>query len=895
MGQAMALHRNGNLPEAESIYSQLLGKHPDDFDAQHFLGVLRYQQGRHDEALRLIGTALKTKAGDVGALFHQGLVLASLKRHEDAVASFDSALSIKPDSPDALYHRAIALGVLDRLEEALATYDRLLAFKPDHVEALTNRGNVLRDVGRHDEALASYDAVLAIKPDYAVALYNRGVVLQELHRLEEALAGFDRVLAVDPDHVEALNNRGNVLQDLKRLDDALASYDRLLAIKPNFAQAYNNRANALRDLNRREDALVSYDKAVALDPANATAWSNRGAVLQEMKRHNEALASYDKALASYHKALAADPRSADTLNKRGLALWSLRRFDEALASYERALAIQPNHAEALRNRGTVLRDLNRRAEALASYVRALAVEPDDAVALNGRGLVLAEAAQFDEALISYDRAIALRPDYVEALSNRGLALQGLNRLDEALTNYDHAIALKPDYAQALLNRAMCRLLAGQYVGGWADYEWRWAATDNVGPRPPYVNWQGEDLKDRRLLVFAEQGLGDVIQYVRYLPIAARVGCRVTFLATPSLARLLPPAMGGIEVASSLPREREFDFQCALMSLPHRLGTDETSIPAAVPYLRAEDALVDRWQKRIGPKGFKVGICWQGNPTAPAERGRSIPLDQFRILGQVPGVRLISLQKNHGLDQLARIPADMTVETLGDDFDGGGDAFVDCAAVMHALDLVVTSDTAVAHLAGALGRPVWLLLQHVPHWTWMLDRSDSPWYPSMRLFRQTRRDHWDSVFDEIAAALRVLVGQQGRQPGGRPGNPQVPISWGDLIDKITILEVKSERLTSPQPLANVRRELAALEAVLQAHGDHATRVAGPRAASHAINGRLFDIEDAIRDREARQLFDAEFIQLARSIYFANDERGRIKREVNAILNSELVEEKQYAKY
>jgi tetratricopeptide (TPR) repeat protein len=184
-----------------------------------------------------------------------------------------------------------------------------------------------------------------------------------------------------------------------------------------------------------------------------------------------------------------------------------------LASYETALAIRPNHAEALRNRGTVLRDVNRRADALASYVKALAIEPDHPVALNGHGLVLAEMGRFEEALTSYDRAIALRPDYVEALSNRGLALQGLNRLDEALTNYDRAIALKPDYAQGRLNRAMCRLLAGQYAGGWADYEWRWA-TENVGQRPHFVNWQGEDLKGRRLLVFAEQGLGDIIRIKR---------------------------------------------------------------------------------------------------------------------------------------------------------------------------------------------------------------------------------------------------------------------------------------------------------------------------------------------------------------------------------------------
>jgi hypothetical protein len=209
---------------------------------------------------------------------------------------------------------------------------------------------------------------------------------------------------------------------------------------------------------------------------------------------------------------------------------------------------------------------------------------------------------------------------------------------------------------------------------------------------------------------------------------------------------------GIEVVGALAPGRTFDFQCALMSLPHRLGTDRDSIPGCVPYLQAEEASIERWRERIGSHGFKVGVCWQGNPAGPAEQGRSIPLVQFQTLGRLAGVRLISLQKNYGLEQLAGVPPGMAVESLGEAFDAGPDAFVDCAAVMHCLDLVVTSDNAIAHLAGALGRPVWLALQHVPHWTWMLDRPDSPWYSSMRLFRQTRRDVWDSVFDEMAAEL-----------------------------------------------------------------------------------------------------------------------------------------------
>jgi len=598
--------------------------------------------------------------------------------------------------------------------------------------------------------------------------------------------------------------------------------------------------------------------------------------------------------------LGAKADYCDALHLIALVYARQRRFDEALAGYDRALAVRPDFAEALNNRGNALQELKRFDEALASYDRALAVRPNYAEALNNRGYSLHELKRFDEALASYERALAVRPDYAEVLNNRGRTLEELKRFDEALASYDRAIALKPDYARSLANRAICKLRLGRFIEGWADYEWRRDAAMFHGQRPDFPIWNGERLEGRRLLILSEQGLGDVIQFVRYLPLLAQHRCEVTFLAPANLIRLLRSVANGIEIVSALGGGRTFDFQCALLSLPHRFGTDLTSIPSSIPYLQAEDALIARWQERIGPYGFKVGICWQGNPSGSIDQGRSIPLGRFWPLGQIPGVRLISLQTVHGLEQLAGLPAGMVVETLGEDFDAGADAFVDCAAAMHGLDLVVTCDTAIGHLAGALGRPVWLALKQVPHWPWMLDRSDNPWYPSMRLFRQPSREAWEPLFDEMAAELRKLahgnrsshVAQSG---GSGPQSPLVPVSWGELIDKITILEVKSERLTSPQALANVGRELTALEAVLEAIGQPSSRISELRADLRAVNARLFEIEDALREREALQQFDDMFVQLARSVYCSNDERARIKREINSILNSEFIEEKQYARY
>jgi hypothetical protein len=334
-----------------------------------------------------------------------------------------------------------------------------------------------------------------------------------------------------------------------------------------------------------------------------------------------------------------------------------------------------------------------------------------------------------------------------------------------------------------------------------------------------------------------------------------------------------------------------------MSLPNRLGTDLASIPNSVPYLRAEGALIAHWRERIGEHGFKIGIAWQGNPQGNVDQGRSIPLTEYLALARLPGVRLISLQKQHGLDQLARLSADTKIETLGDEFDSGPDGFIDTAAVMETLDLIITSDTSIAHLAGALGRPTWVALKYVPDWRWLLDRADSPWYPTMRLFRQSESDNWKPVFSAMERELQPLLleckGKANSAQGfGSPANPTVQVSWGELIDKMTILEIKEARLTSPAAIANVRRELTSVRVVAQDVQSKNAHLAHLTSELRAINEALWEIEDKIRAKEAAKSFDEGFVDLARSIYLKNDKRADIKRQINTLMKSEIVEEKQY---
>ena len=887
-----------------------------------------FQTNRYPRCLQLVDKAIALKPDYPEAYSNRGLVLQELRRLDEALASYDKAIALKPDYPEAYSNRGLVLQELRRLDEALASYDKAIALKPDYPEAYSNRGNVLQELRRLDEALASHDRAIALKPDYAQAYSNRGLVLQELRRLDEALASYDKAIALKPDYPEAYSNRGNVLQELRRLDEALASHDRAIALKPDYAQAYSNRGLVLQELRRLDEALASYDKAIALKPDYPEAYSNRGNVLQELRRLDEALASHDRAialkpdyaqaysnrglvlqelrrldeaLASYDKAIALKPDYPEAYSNRGNVLQELRRLDEALASHDRAIALKPDYAQAYSNRGNVLQDLRRLDEALASHDKAIALKPDYAQAYSNRGNVLQELRRLGEALASHDRAIALKPDYAQAYSNRGLVLQELRRLDAALASYDKAIALKPDYAEAYKNKSVCLLLGGRFEQGWSLYEWR-------KKNPEYVKlfaahsysqplWFGEErIAENTLFVYWEQGLGDTIQFCRFAKLAEHLGANIVISAQNCLHGLLKTLSPSIKLIKENEVALNFDYHCPLMSLSLAFNTTLENIPADIPYLCAEPERTENWKQKLGNDGFKIGIAWQGSK-GRIDTGRSFALTEFYGISQVPNVRLISLQKHEGVEQLSKLPEGMKIESLGEDYDAGADAFLDAAAVMENLDLIISSDTAIAHLAGALGRPVWVALKHVPDWRWMLDRSDSPWYPTMRLFRQRTRGDWEGVFSDIANELVALICSKQEitsLEALKKPTPRAPISWGELIDKITILEIKSVKLLNETALANVRKELSLLAEIagMQVRG---SEVLNLKKKLRAVNEELWEIEDRIREKELADEFDQNFIALARSVYKRNDERTGIKRQINALLASEIIEEKSYKNY
>ena len=604
----------------------------------------------------------------------------------------------------------------------------------------------LHKSGRLEEATLIYRELLETDPDHFDLLHLMGLAAQEAGTPDEAERYFVQAIGVKSDFWQIYASYGRALHDLERLDEALARYDEALLLNRADAETHGERALVLKDLGRFDEALAGLDTSICLRPADALAFANRGAVLRDLGRLAEAVASYDG-------AIKRDPSLAVAHSNRGVALKELRRFDEAIASYEAAIAVRPAYAEVWFNRCNALTELRRLDEALASIDKALAINPAYAQAHCNRGDVLQSLRRFEEAVASYDQAIAITPDYAEAHSNRGEALKELGRLDEAIASYDEAISIKPDYAEPLWNKGLLTLLRGNLKEGWPLYEWRKKTRAPYGARSfPRPFWNGEEsLRGKTILVHWEQGLGDTIQFCRYIADLDKRGARVLFAPQKALGALMQSLACAFDLVDVDDPGLTFDFHLPLLSAPYAFRTDFSTIPGQASYLKAQASRMAIWRKRIGPEGLKVGVCWQGS-TGPVDVGRSFPLTAFRGLSDMSGVRLISLHKGAGETQLRDADAGLRLESLGTDYDAGAHAFLDAAAVIMCCDLIITSDTAMAHLAGALGARTFVALKHQPDWRWLQTREDSPWYPSMRLFRQPSPGDWDDVFKRIKTTL-----------------------------------------------------------------------------------------------------------------------------------------------
>jgi Flp pilus assembly protein TadD len=536
-------------------------------------------------------------------------------------------------------------------------------------------------------------------------------------RLDLAERGYRRVLAADPRHVDALHHRGIIAGQKGRYGLAADMIGRALLLEPSDAELHHNLGVALAGQGRHAAAAECYQRAISLRPDYQEAHIHLGGVLRLLRRQ-------DEAVASYRAAIALRPDDAAAYNDLGHTQWLSGQLDEATASLRSAVALRPEFAEAHNNLGNLLLETGER----------------------------------DEAIATYRKAIALKPDYPEAYNNLGVALWRVRRApEEAAVCYRKAISLLPDYADAHHNLAHALLAQGDMPAGWHEYEWRWRGQDLRDARRDFAQpqWRGEAAEGRTLLIHAEQGLGDTLQFCRYAPLVAALGLRVMLQVPRPLVRLLGTLRGVDQVFAHMSDMPAFDLHCPMVSLPLAFGTTMATIPAATPYLHADPAQAARWADRLGSSdgsGLRVGVVWAGSarthqPTAVLiDRRRSMDPRHLALIFDVPGIRFFSLQHDG-----PAAPASFPLT----DVMGEMDDIADTAALVANLDLVISVDTAVAHLAGALGKPVWLLDRHDACWRWLIGRSDSPWYPNLRIYRQKQPGDWTAVMRDVVRDLAAL--------------------------------------------------------------------------------------------------------------------------------------------
>jgi tetratricopeptide (TPR) repeat protein len=497
---------------------------------------------------------------------------------------------------------------------------------------------------------------------------------------------------------------------------------------------------------RLQAAQYIYRQILAAEPDHADALHLLGAIAHQMGNN-------DVAVEYIGRAIALKGTDATFHNNLGAALNARGNLEQAGACYRRALELRPDFAEAHSGLGVVFQGQGNLDEAIACYRRALELKPDFAEAHSNLGVAFKDQGKLDEAIACCRRAVQLRPDYAEAYSNWGAACVAQGKLDDAVACYRRALQVQPDHAGAHWSLGLAYLLAGDWQRGWPENEWRWGKKESLPQRFPQPVWNGEPLAGKTILLHAEQGLGDTIQFVRYASVVRQRAAAVVVECQKPLVGLLAECPGIDHLVAQGDALPAFDVHLRLLSVPGVVKTTVETVPADIPYLFAKPALVERWCTKLAAlDGFKIGISWQGNSKYRSDRVRSIPLRCFAPLAQIPGVRLISLQKGEGSEQVAAVRDLFPVVDFAEDLDQRSGPFMDTAAVMKNLDLVISPDTVGAHLAGALGVPVWVALPFAPDWRWLLHRPDSPWYPTMRLFRQKTAGDWAAVFAEIQAAL-----------------------------------------------------------------------------------------------------------------------------------------------
>ena len=645
----------------------------------------------------------------------------------DASLIYEAVLKSDPFQSEAMHLLGLVAAQSGNYQLAVNWISKALIISPQNEKYHNNLGTSFFDWGQYIKAIESYDNAIELNTDYADAYFNKGLSLIQLKDWGPAAQSLQQALRHQPDFFEAYCLLGNTLQELNRFDEAISNYQTGISINPNYAPVFYNMGNAFKAKKQFEIAVENYDKCLVINPDFLDAYVNRGVALKE-------LGQFESAIQSQDKALTINKECAQAFNNRGNALKELKRFEEAVADYEKAINLKPDFAEAYSNLGLAFWKLNR----------------------------------LEEAILNCDKAINIKEDYAIAHFNRGVLFTKLNRLEEAIANYEKAISIDEEYADAYYNKSLLLLLFGEFSKGWELYDWRWRLNKG-GPQlrnfaQPLFKGT-ENLQDKNILIHSEQGLGDSLQFIRYVPLLAAQGAKVIVEVQAQLISLFQN-INGISVllknGDPLP---SFDLHCPMMSLPLAFNTDLSTIPSCPQFVIAVSK-TQYWIDKLGSKvKLRVGLVWNGGfrpnqaDTLEVNERRNLPLEQLKKLKDID-VEFISLQKGEPAESEFR-------QAVADGWDGPFihdhvnelKDFSDTAALVMNLDLVIAVDTSTAHLAATLGKPVWLLNRYDTCWRWLLDREDSPWYPSIKIYRQPSWGDWDSVMQRVRSDLIEMVSKK----------------------------------------------------------------------------------------------------------------------------------------
>jgi tetratricopeptide (TPR) repeat protein len=675
-----------------------------------------------------------------------------------------------PSSP-ALLAAALNAHKAGKLPEAAALYQQILAADPEHADALHLMGVLANQIGKPDLAVNLIARAIAVKPGASAFHNNLGNAFKARGDLAEAEKSYRKAVALDPRNADAHQNLGLLMEEQRRFEDARLAYEQALRLAPGSTAAQVGLGNALVALDEAGRGLKYLKKAVQSAPRHAAAHTAYGNALLRLGRREAARTSLER-------ALELDPNSPDALFNLGNLHLKDKELAPAIEHYKRSIAIKPGQADAFNNLGLAYSELQDIGPAKQYFLRALEIDPAYADAHFNLGNALAAEKQHREAIRCFDKVIAIKPDYARAFHNRGASQELLGELEAAEDSYRRAIEADsgyrdvlsnlglltafrghsegirileeilehdPDSAEAHWNLGVALLRLGDYARAWPEYEWRWDREKFTSAKRgfPQPHWRGEQLSGKTILLHAEQGFGDTLQFARYVPLVEERGGRVVLEVQPALQRLLARVPGVAECIAKGQPLPEFAWHCPLMSLPLAFGTTLETIPPVALLGPAPGA-------RSEESGLKVGLVWAGNPNHHLDALRSIPLVEYLPLAEVAGVSFASLQMGAAAAQAEAWPGGLA-EPLKNAKD-----FADTAQVVEALDLVITIDSAVAHLAGTLEKPVWILQSPLPDWRWGLESETTPWYPAARLFRRAPSFGWDEVMQRVAAELRRLA-------------------------------------------------------------------------------------------------------------------------------------------